>query len=86
MVGDIIRANRKNEISEMNMLLLKSNRINNPIIKRWVERSRNLLANPKTYEYKYWGLSSEYVLQEKMEMNIHHRSRKFEFPNDILDE
>jgi len=64
LVGDTISKNYEDELKELSVLLLKSSKINNPIIKRWVERSRKLLLNPETYEYKYWGLDSQYAYQE----------------------
>jgi hypothetical protein len=63
-VGDTVRRNRKKEIDELNEILLKANRYEVEIIKKWIERSRELLLNPESYDYKFWGLSSEYAEQD----------------------
>lgn len=64
LVGDTVRGNRDDELSELDTILLKSSNVSDSIIERWVQRSRDLLFNPDSYDYKLWGLSSEYARKE----------------------
>lgn len=60
--GDFVRS-RKNE--EYNKLIELLNRIEviakSEELKDWIKRSKDLILNPDKYDYRFWGLGSEYV-------------------------
>lgn len=60
--GDIVRSRDIEEIKRLSLLLdkvemtAKSEKLN-----AWINRSRQLIKHPHTYDYTYWGLGSKYV-------------------------
>ncbi len=63
IVGDEVRTNyHLRSRKEIDHLLAAAENSVNPRVRRWVERSRALIANPKSYDYRAWaggGLARE---------------------------
>lgn len=65
-VGDVIRREQKEEWDELEAILSKASHLKDTDIIDWVNRSKDLLAQPEKYEYKYWGLFSAYVYERHL--------------------
>jgi hypothetical protein len=61
LVGDIVRSKDTNKSSNLIEMLQNHIHSESEDIKSWAERSLDLLENPSSYSYKYWGLGSKYI-------------------------
>lgn len=60
--GDIVRGEEIEEYNKLTELLKKLEvTAKSEELKAWITRSKELIQNPKKYDYRLWGLGSEYV-------------------------
>ncbi|WCN37018.1 hypothetical protein [Aneurinibacillus uraniidurans] len=52
LVGDAIRS--KKSVNEIIELLNRAEKINEPHIRKWIERSKVLIEKPETFNYELW--------------------------------
>jgi len=60
--GDTIKYEDKKDIELLSKLIknIKS-KYHSVDIQTWIERTEQLIQNPKLYSYEYWGIDSSYV-------------------------
>lgn len=60
--GDIVRAEEIEELNKLSQLIKKIEvTAKSEELKLWITRTKNLMQYPANYEYKFWGLGSQYV-------------------------
>ncbi|MGG0937058.1 hypothetical protein ABHN11_13220 [Brevibacillus centrosporus] len=61
-VGDVVRSQNEQDIHQLTVILKRvTDSLKNENLTTWVQRSLQLIQNPKLYNYEYWGLGSKYV-------------------------
>ncbi|MBQ4898762.1 hypothetical protein KB559_07925 [Paenibacillus sp. Marseille-P2973] len=60
--GDFVRSRKNEEYNDLIELLNSIEVIaKSEELKDWIKRSKDLILNPDKYDYRFWGLGSEYV-------------------------
>ena len=50
-----------NELLKLSQILYDLEQYDDKLITDWICRSRDLIKKPNIYDYKLWGLGSEYL-------------------------